>query len=147
MNAASGPVASHQADTPVIPASTQKLLTSAAALAVLGPDTTLEHARRRCRADPQNGTVDRLCLVGGGDPLLSTADFRAALNLETDHREPPDDASSRTSPTRSWPRACTASPAASSATTPGTTDLRYLPDVGPSYQTDGSDRSARSADA
>lgn len=80
VNAASGPVATHAADAPVIPASTQKLLTSAAALAIIGPDTTLE-TRAVAPAGVQNGTVDQLYLVGGGDPLLSTADFRAELNL------------------------------------------------------------------
>jgi D-alanyl-D-alanine carboxypeptidase/D-alanyl-D-alanine-endopeptidase (penicillin-binding protein 4) len=65
----------------VIPASTQKLLTSAAALAVIGPDATLE-TRAVAAPDPQNGTVDRLYLVGGGDPLLTTADFRAELNSQ-----------------------------------------------------------------
>lgn len=80
VNAASGPVATHAADAPVIPASTQKLLTSAAALAIIGPDTTLE-TRALAPQDPSGGTIDRLYLVGGGDPLLSTADFRAELNL------------------------------------------------------------------
>jgi serine-type D-Ala-D-Ala carboxypeptidase/endopeptidase (penicillin-binding protein 4) len=80
VNAASGPVAVHAADSPVIPASTQKLLTAAAALSVIGPDTTLE-TRAVAGQDVQNGTLDRLYLVGGGDPLLSTADFRAELNL------------------------------------------------------------------
>jgi D-alanyl-D-alanine carboxypeptidase/D-alanyl-D-alanine-endopeptidase (penicillin-binding protein 4) len=81
VNAASGPVATHAADAPVIPASTQKLLTAAAALSVIGPDTTFE-TRAVAPQDVQSGSVDRLYLVGGGDPLLSTADFRAELNLQ-----------------------------------------------------------------
>lgn len=59
----------------VTPASTMKLLTSAAALAQWGPDhrfrTTL-HATGR-----QDGTtwLGSIYLVGGGDPMLSTAGF------------------------------------------------------------------------
>jgi D-alanyl-D-alanine carboxypeptidase/D-alanyl-D-alanine-endopeptidase (penicillin-binding protein 4) len=81
VNAASGPVATHAADAPVIPASTQKLLTAAAALSIIGPDTTFE-TRAVAPSDVQNGTLDHLYLVGGGDPLLSTADFRAELALQ-----------------------------------------------------------------
>ncbi|HZP30284.1 MAG TPA: D-alanyl-D-alanine carboxypeptidase/D-alanyl-D-alanine-endopeptidase [Acidimicrobiia bacterium] len=81
VNAASGPVATHAADTPVIPASTQKLLTAAAALSVIGPDATFE-TRAVSPQDVQGGTIDRLYLVGGGDPLLSTADFRAELDQQ-----------------------------------------------------------------
>lgn len=75
---AAGPVASRQADVPYIGASTQKLLTGAAALAVLGPDSTLS-TRVLATGDPASGSVDKLVLVGGGDPLLSTEEFRAAL--------------------------------------------------------------------
>lgn len=75
---AASTVASHQAEVPYIGASTQKLLTGAAALAVLGPDSTLS-TRVFATGDPASGTVDRLVLVGGGDPLLSTEDFRAVL--------------------------------------------------------------------
>jgi len=78
---AASTVASHQADAPYIGASTQKLLTGAAALAVLGPDSTLS-TRVFTTGDPASGTVDRLVLVGGGDPLLSTDDFRAVLEAD-----------------------------------------------------------------
>ena len=53
----------------VVPASTLKLLTAAAALDVLGPDHTFETTV--VAADPR-----RVVLVGGGDPLLSAADLR-----------------------------------------------------------------------
>ena len=57
---------SHRDQTPVIPASTLKLLTSAAALSRLGPDhefvTTVVRAAR-----------GRIVLVGGGDPYLTRA--------------------------------------------------------------------------
>ena len=65
----------------VIPASTLKLLTSAAALATMGPDHTF--ATTVVAAGPR-----RIVLVGGGDPLLSstrpkrTADLRVA-DIET----------------------------------------------------------------
>lgn len=78
---AAGTVASRQADVPYIGASTQKLLTGAAALAVLGPDATLT-TRVLATGDPADGTVDKLVLVGGGDPLLTTEDFRAALESD-----------------------------------------------------------------
>jgi D-alanyl-D-alanine carboxypeptidase/D-alanyl-D-alanine-endopeptidase (penicillin-binding protein 4) len=69
---------SHQADVPLTPASTQKLLVAAAALDRLGPTyrfTTTVVARRR----PVGGEVDDLWLVGGGDPLLTSADYAAFL--------------------------------------------------------------------
>lgn len=75
---AAGPVASRAAEAPYIGASTQKLFTAAAALAVLGADTRLT-TRAVAASDPVNGTVDRLVLVGGGDPTLTTAEFRALL--------------------------------------------------------------------
>jgi D-alanyl-D-alanine carboxypeptidase/D-alanyl-D-alanine-endopeptidase (penicillin-binding protein 4) len=78
---AAGPVASRSADTPYLGASTQKLMTGAAALAVLGPDSTFT-TRATAAGDPGTGTVDKLFLVGGGDPLLSTADFRAYLDSD-----------------------------------------------------------------
>lgn len=70
------PLASHGDDVGLVPASTQKLLTAAAALAVIGPDATLDTVAVAARA-PENGTVERLYLVGGGDPLLMTPDAQA----------------------------------------------------------------------
>ncbi|MGH9126334.1 MAG: D-alanyl-D-alanine carboxypeptidase/D-alanyl-D-alanine endopeptidase [Acidimicrobiales bacterium] len=67
----------HQPATPMIPASTQKLLVAEAALSVLGPDyrfTTSVEAP----AAPVNGLVSQLWLVGGSDPLLATPAFIAA---------------------------------------------------------------------
>jgi D-alanyl-D-alanine carboxypeptidase/D-alanyl-D-alanine-endopeptidase (penicillin-binding protein 4) len=60
----------------LIPASTLKLLTSAAALAQLGAETRFT-TEVRAGAAPGDGAVNDLYLVGGGDPLLSTADFAA----------------------------------------------------------------------
>lgn len=56
-----------RADLSLAPASNLKLLTATAALARLGPDATFTTEARFV-----NGT---LWLVGGGDPLLNTADF------------------------------------------------------------------------
>jgi D-alanyl-D-alanine carboxypeptidase/D-alanyl-D-alanine-endopeptidase (penicillin-binding protein 4) len=74
-----GGAASHyarQPAQPLIPASTLKLVTGAAALAQLGPDS---HFTTEVRAGsaPADGGVGDLYLVGGGDPLLATAEFAA----------------------------------------------------------------------
>ena len=72
------PIIGHRPDEPVTPASTEKLLTAAAALAALGPDyryrTSVEAATQ-----PAEGVIaGDLYLVGGGDPVLAT-DAYAAL--------------------------------------------------------------------
>jgi len=58
----------------LIPASTLKLLTTATALAQLGPEVTFRTELKPAAA-PIDGAVGDLYMVGGGDPLLSTADF------------------------------------------------------------------------
>jgi D-alanyl-D-alanine carboxypeptidase/D-alanyl-D-alanine-endopeptidase (penicillin-binding protein 4) len=70
------PLAAHNGDAPLIPASTQKLLTASVVLAVLGPQTTLDTRAVAAQA-PQDGTVEQLFLVGGGDPLLVTPEVQA----------------------------------------------------------------------
>jgi D-alanyl-D-alanine carboxypeptidase/D-alanyl-D-alanine-endopeptidase (penicillin-binding protein 4) len=60
-----------RADAALLPASNLKLLTAAAALSELGPDTTLSTEVRVSGGD--------LWLVGGGDPLLSTGDYIASM--------------------------------------------------------------------
>lgn len=75
---ANGPVAAITPDAARIPASTLKLLTAAAALAVLGPDFHYE-TRAVAAATPRKGTVDRLWLVGAGDPGIATPEAIAAL--------------------------------------------------------------------
>jgi serine-type D-Ala-D-Ala carboxypeptidase/endopeptidase (penicillin-binding protein 4) len=70
------PRAVHNPDTPLIPASTEKLLTAAAALTVLGPDFKYETKAVAATA-PQGGTLDRLWIVGAGDPILATGDYLA----------------------------------------------------------------------
>jgi D-alanyl-D-alanine carboxypeptidase/D-alanyl-D-alanine-endopeptidase (penicillin-binding protein 4) len=67
---------------PLTPASTMKLLTATAALSILGPD--FHFTTTAVADDPvRDGAVDRLFLVGGGDPLLATPE-RIAL----DQRDP-----------------------------------------------------------
>lgn len=67
-------IASHNPDLPVIPASNQKLLTGAAALAVLGPDYVFTTEVRA--AGVTGGVVPGdLYLVGGGDPLLTSTQY------------------------------------------------------------------------
>jgi D-alanyl-D-alanine carboxypeptidase/D-alanyl-D-alanine-endopeptidase (penicillin-binding protein 4) len=71
-------VASHEADTPMVGASTQKLLVAAAALDALGPDFTYV-TRAVAPGGVHDGTVDKLFVVGAGDPVLTTADYGAVL--------------------------------------------------------------------
>ena len=72
-------VVADNASTPYLPGSNQKILTAAVALAKLGPDfryTT--EVRGTLNA---SGTVPRMVLVGGGDPLLATDRYpRLGLN-------------------------------------------------------------------
>lgn len=63
-----------QGNLAYVPASTQKIMTAVAALLQLGPDhrfTTAVYAD----AAPVAGVVDNLYLVGGGDPVLMTAEY------------------------------------------------------------------------
>jgi D-alanyl-D-alanine carboxypeptidase/D-alanyl-D-alanine-endopeptidase (penicillin-binding protein 4) len=65
-------------DLPLVPASTMKLVTAVAALDRLGADTTL---RTTVVVDgaPRDGVVQDLWLVGGGDPVLGTAEWAASF--------------------------------------------------------------------
>ena len=58
----------------LIPASSLKLLTGTAALSKLGADSHFT-TEIRAGAPPADGAVGDLFMVGGGDPLLATADF------------------------------------------------------------------------
>ena len=65
-------VLSHQPDLALIPASTQKLLTTAVALDVLGPDHRFV-TRLLAVGEVRDGTLHgNLYLVGGGDPSLGS---------------------------------------------------------------------------
>jgi D-alanyl-D-alanine carboxypeptidase/D-alanyl-D-alanine-endopeptidase (penicillin-binding protein 4) len=66
-------VADLASDTPVIPASNQKLFVAAVALEVLGPDFRFRTEVQSL--PPVEGVIPgSLYLVGGGDPVLRTAD-------------------------------------------------------------------------
>ena len=71
-------VASHEGDTPIVGASTQKLLVAAAALDALGPDFTYV-TRAVAPGGVHDGAVDQLFVVGAGDPVLTTGDYAAVL--------------------------------------------------------------------
>jgi D-alanyl-D-alanine carboxypeptidase/D-alanyl-D-alanine-endopeptidase (penicillin-binding protein 4) len=68
------PVIAHNAAAPVIPASTHKLAVAAVALEVLGPDHRF--TTKVVAPTPVDGAIEGdLILIGGGDPLLVSADF------------------------------------------------------------------------
>lgn len=70
-------IVAHRPEEAVTPASTEKVLTAAAALAALGPDHRYR-TRVEAAADPVGGVVaGDLYLVGGGDPVLTTDDYAA----------------------------------------------------------------------
>ena len=69
-------LAAHGADTPLIGASTQKLLTARGRAGDRSGPTPATRRRSVAPAAPADGTVDRLWLVGGGDPVLTTGDYR-----------------------------------------------------------------------
>ena len=71
-------VYSANADLPLIPASNQKLVTTYVALEVLGPDTTFSTAVDAAVEPDAEGVVNGdLYLIGGGDPFLSTEEWRS----------------------------------------------------------------------
>jgi D-alanyl-D-alanine carboxypeptidase/D-alanyl-D-alanine-endopeptidase (penicillin-binding protein 4) len=72
-------LAEYRDDTPLTPASTQKLLTAAAALTVLG-DRHAFTTKVVADGDPATGRVNRLWIVGGGDPVLATAPYAEAIS-------------------------------------------------------------------
>jgi D-alanyl-D-alanine carboxypeptidase/D-alanyl-D-alanine-endopeptidase (penicillin-binding protein 4) len=74
-------LAIHNPDTPLIGASTQKVLVAAAMLSSLGPDFRYE-TRAVAPAAPDNGAVNQLFLVGGGDPVLATDAYRDYLQTQ-----------------------------------------------------------------
>jgi D-alanyl-D-alanine carboxypeptidase/D-alanyl-D-alanine-endopeptidase (penicillin-binding protein 4) len=72
----------HRGDVPLVPASTIKLLTATAALLAFGPDARLRTAVQAA-APPAGGVVaGDLTVVGGGDPLLATADYMSRFQRQ-----------------------------------------------------------------
>ena len=70
-----------QPDLALAPASTVKLLTAVTALRRIGPDTRLTTDVRAAQPPVAGVVGGDLWLVGGGDPLLATADFAAHAGL------------------------------------------------------------------
>lgn len=66
-------------DKELIPASATKILTGSGLLAVLGADHTFTTTVNATDPPDGSGAVNDLWLVGGGDPVLATADYRAFL--------------------------------------------------------------------
>ena len=82
------PIYGHEAGTPLLAASNIKLLTAFVAASRLGPDAKLTTTAVAAKA-PTGGVVDGpLFLVGGGDPLLATADYRQTQTEWTLAAEP-----------------------------------------------------------
>lgn len=68
----------HRAEVPMLPASTQKLVTAAAALRTLGADHRYRTTVRATADIGEDGTlVGDLVLVGSGDPALATPQYGA----------------------------------------------------------------------
>lgn len=70
-----GTVVSDGADRAVIPASTLKILTAATALALIAPGTEFVTELRSATPLEGGAVAGDLWFVGGGDPLLETADY------------------------------------------------------------------------
>jgi serine-type D-Ala-D-Ala carboxypeptidase/endopeptidase (penicillin-binding protein 4) len=81
-----GIIAAHNPDAAVVPASTEKIATGLVALSTLGPDFKYE-TKVVAPAAPAGGTVERLWLVGSGDPGLATPEFQALLASEPKTRD------------------------------------------------------------
>lgn len=76
-------------DEPLIPASNVKILTALAVLARLGPTETLVTTAKAASPIQADGTLDgSLYIVGGGDPVIETADYAATLKYNPTIRTP-----------------------------------------------------------
>lgn len=75
-------------DEPVLPASTAKVATGAAALLLFGPDHRLPTTVEAVGDIGDDGVLrGRLELVGGGDPALTQADYRSLVYVARPHTE------------------------------------------------------------
>lgn len=72
----------HAPSTPLVPASTIKLLTATAALETLGADARFRTAVVAGAPAADGVIAGDLTLVGGGDPLLATADYMARFRRQ-----------------------------------------------------------------
>jgi len=142
VNAGAGDVASRNAAVPLAPASTQKLLTSMAALSTLGADFKFE-TKAVAATEPQNGTVERLWLVGAGDPSLSTPDYPGLVESNP-RRDREEQATGPSKSVTSLGALADAIVAAGVRNIPGGVQgddsrydgQRYLPSWSPTYRTD-----------
>lgn len=142
VNAGDGDVASRNAAVPMTPASTQKLLTSLAALSTLGADFKYE-TKAVAASAPENGTVERLWLVGAGDPSLSTPDYPGMVESNP-RRDTEEQATGPSKSATSIAALADAIVAAGVRNIPGGVQgddsryeaQRYLPSWSPSYRTD-----------
>ncbi|MEX0664850.1 MAG: D-alanyl-D-alanine carboxypeptidase/D-alanyl-D-alanine-endopeptidase [Acidimicrobiia bacterium] len=129
------PIAVRSPDVPLVPASTEKLVTGAVALAVLGADAHLV-TRAVAAAAPKDGVIERLWLVGGGDFLLMTPEAQALREQLPELRG---------MPTTSFSALADSLVAAGVRTIPGGIvgddsryeTLRYLPTWKDTYRTEG----------
>ncbi len=79
------PLAAAGTELALVPASTLKLLTATGALDALGSDFRFTTRAVATAAPDAAGRVDRLYLVGGGDPLLATPERIAALARDPEY--------------------------------------------------------------
>jgi D-alanyl-D-alanine carboxypeptidase/D-alanyl-D-alanine-endopeptidase (penicillin-binding protein 4) len=83
------PVLGRREATALIPASNMKLLTAIAVLERLGPDQRLvTEVRAGGAVSPEGVVAGPLWMVGGGDPLLGTADYAASFENQPQVRTP-----------------------------------------------------------
>jgi D-alanyl-D-alanine carboxypeptidase/D-alanyl-D-alanine-endopeptidase (penicillin-binding protein 4) len=78
-------LAEQQPSMPLIPASNLKLLTGFAALSTFGADGRLRTVAVAAAAPVNGVVVGDLTIVGGGDPLLATADYIAQYDEPVAH--------------------------------------------------------------
>lgn len=74
-------VYAREANAALIPASTQKLLVATAALSAFGGEHRFE-TRVVAASPPRGGAVDRLWVVGGGDPVLMVDAYKRLLDAD-----------------------------------------------------------------
>jgi serine-type D-Ala-D-Ala carboxypeptidase/endopeptidase (penicillin-binding protein 4) len=77
VHAADGALYEHRVDEPMVPASTHKLLTATGVLLELGPDHRFRTAVLAGAEVVDGVLVGDLAMVGGGDPILHSADYVA----------------------------------------------------------------------
>lgn len=72
----------HRADAPLVPASTAKLLTATAVLEALAPTDRFRTSAVAPSAPVGGVVAGDLTLVGGGDPLLASADYMSRFKRQ-----------------------------------------------------------------